>query len=73
MITQPVIRSNLVFFNTMIPDTNPCNYGGTGWQMVAEWKDGSRPEEVTFDTNDDGDLDSNDAVSGAAPVGIEIV
>ena len=73
MITQPVIRGDLVFFNTMIPDTNPCNYGGTGWQMVAKWKNGGRPDDISFDANNDGDLDTNDGVSRNAPVGIGIV
>ncbi|MEM6514416.1 MAG: hypothetical protein AAF660_15500, partial [Pseudomonadota bacterium] len=73
MITQPVIRGDLVFFNSMIPDTNPCNYGGIGWQMVAKWSNGGRPDEVSFDTNDDGDLDTNDTVLGDAAIGIQIV
>ncbi|MEM8684332.1 MAG: PilC/PilY family type IV pilus protein [Pseudomonadota bacterium] len=73
MITQPVIRGDLVFFNSMIPDTNPCNYGGVGWQMVAKWNNGGRPDEVSFDTNNDGDLDTNDTVLGDAAIGIEIV
>jgi len=73
MITQPVIRGDLVFFNSMIPDTNPCNYGGTGWQMVAKWINGGRPDEVSFDANRDGDLDSNDSVADDAPIGLEIV
>ncbi|MDJ0917265.1 MAG: PilC/PilY family type IV pilus protein, partial [Woeseiaceae bacterium] len=71
-ITSPVIRGDLVFFNTMTPDSNPCNYGGTGWQMVAKWVNGGRPDEVSFDFNNDGDLDAEDEISGDAAAGTEI-
>ena len=41
VITDPVIRGDLVFFNTMRPDNNPCEAGGSGWLMVAKWINGA--------------------------------
>ncbi len=75
LVTDPVVRDDLVFFNTMMPDANPCNQGGSGWQMVARWLTGGRPGAVSFDLNRDGkltDLDQigNDAAAGEKVTGI---
>jgi len=76
-VTDAVIRGDLVFFNTMIPDTNPCEAGGRGWLMVAKWNNGGHPGEIAFDLNDDGLLSSLDEISvsgqGTAAAGVEIV
>jgi type IV pilus assembly protein PilY1 len=72
IITDPVIRGDLVFFNTMIPDTNPCNFGGSGWLMVAKWSNGGRPDVVAFDLNRDGLLTDKDQIGGAPAVGVEV-
>lgn len=73
IITDPVIRGDLVFFNTMRPDTNPCEAGGRGWLMVAKWINGGHPSEVAFDLNDDSLLTDADTINGNAAVGVEIV
>lgn len=72
LITDPVIRGDHVFFNTMTPDSNPCNFGGRGWLMVAKWLDGGRPDKVAFDLNRDSVLDSLDRIGGEPAVGLEI-
>ncbi len=71
MVTDPVIRGELVFFNTMKPDTDPCNFGGSGWLMVAKWLNGGRPSEVSFDLNRDGLLTDLDEIDGHAAAGEE--
>ena len=73
IVTDPVIRGDLVFFNTMRPDTNPCEAGGRGWLMVAKWNNGGHPVAVAFDLNDDSVLDSMDTIGGEAAAGVEIV
>ncbi len=73
LITDPIIRGDLVFFNTMIPDSDPCNFGGTGWQMVAKWINGGHPDEVSFDLNRDNTLDALDEIDGEAAVGTEVI
>jgi len=72
VITDAVVRADLVFFNTMMPDTNPCNAGGSGWQMVASLLTGGRPSAVSFDLNRDGLLTDLDKVSGAAAAGEKV-
>ncbi len=72
LITDPVIRGDLVFFNTMIPDTNPCNFGGSGWLMVAKWSNGGLPGEIAFDLNNDSLLDEKDEIGAVPAVGVEV-
>lgn len=55
MIRRPVLRDNLVFFVSMIPNTDPCAAGGTGWIMVLDSATGRPPIFPVFDV--DGDLD----------------
>lgn len=73
IVTDPVIRGDLVFFNSMTPDTNPCQAGGSGWLMVAKWINGGRPDEIAFDLNSDSMLDDDDSINGNAAAGVEIV
>lgn len=73
VITAPVVRGNLLFFNTMTPDSNPCESGGSGWLMATEWSNGGVPSEVSFDLNGDLILDTEDTINGAAAVGVEVV
>ena len=72
LVTDPVIRGDLVFFNTMIPDANPCNFGGSGWLMAAKWLTGGNPGEIAFDLNRDGVLDALDEIDGQAAVGVAV-
>jgi type IV pilus assembly protein PilY1 len=72
LVTDPVIRDNLVFFNTMIPDANPCNFGGSSWLMAAKWLTGGSPGEISFDINRDGKLDSLDQIGSDVAVGMSV-
>jgi type IV pilus assembly protein PilY1 len=73
VVTDPVIRGDLLFFNTMTPDTNPCKAGGSGWLMVAKWINGGHPSDIAFDLTGDSLLDDNDTIGGEAAAGVEIV
>ncbi len=78
VIVDPDLHAGLVFFNTWIPDTTPCNSGGGGFLMSVEQVNGGAPDtnDPAFDFNGDGTIDSNDLVKDAsdpsqkfAPVG----
>ena len=73
VITDAIIRDELVFFNTMMPDASPCNEGGSGWQMIVRWLTGSRPSEVSFDLNRDGLLTDLDQIGGEAVAGEKVI
>jgi Tfp pilus tip-associated adhesin PilY1 len=74
VVSDANIRAGRVVFNTLIPNTDPCGYGGTGWVMEFDVMTGNRNDTPTFDTNGDrqmsaADLDLNgthDNASGRA-------
>ena len=63
MVTDPNIRSGRVVFNTLIPNTDPCGYGGSGWVMEVDVMTGNRYDTPTFDTNGDNTISSADLVN----------
>ncbi|MED5406987.1 MAG: PilC/PilY family type IV pilus protein [Pseudomonadota bacterium] len=74
--SEILVRGEMVYFNTQIPDDRPCAFGGTGWLMAVNTEHGTSPDSDSpeFDLNDDGEITvAGDTVSvGAtdhAPVG----
>jgi len=44
-VTESVLRSGRIIFTTLIPSTDPCSPGGTGWLMelnTRKWRTNSR-------------------------------
>jgi Tfp pilus tip-associated adhesin PilY1 len=67
VVTDPVVRGDIVYFNTSIPTDATCSYGGTGWQMSVQYANGANPDPAVFDSNGDGVVnDSDTALSGVA-------
>ena len=62
-VTDPAIRAGKVVFNTLIPNTDACGFGGTGWVMEVDVMTGNRYDKPTFDTNGDDDISIADLVS----------
>ncbi|HXX84785.1 MAG TPA: PilC/PilY family type IV pilus protein [Casimicrobiaceae bacterium] len=60
---DPTIRAGRVVFTTLIPNTDPCGYGGSGWVMEVDVMTGNRYDTPTFDTNGDDDITNADLVS----------
>lgn len=73
VIVDPDVRGDLVFFNTWIPETNPCDPGGSGFLMSVKQSNGGRPDEAAFDLNRDGNVDAGDLVSVTTTVDDEEV
>ena len=61
-VTDSILRNNRIIFTTLIPSADPCDFGGTGWLMEIDAKDGSRLEFSPFDLNADGEFDGKDHV-----------
>ncbi|MFZ0255139.1 MAG: PilC/PilY family type IV pilus protein, partial [Gammaproteobacteria bacterium] len=72
VITNTLIRGDLVLFNTTIPDSSPCAYGGTGWLMLAKIQNGGRPDEPAFDLNGDRSIDTLDTINSEAVAGRQV-
>ncbi len=60
MVSDATIRAGRVIFNTLIPNTDPCGFGGTGWVMEVDVMTGNRNDSPTFDTNNDMQISSAD-------------
>jgi type IV pilus assembly protein PilY1 len=63
IIVDPDVRGELVFFNTWIPDSNPCSAGGSGFLMSVKQINGGRPDRAGFDFNNDNVVDGGDLVT----------
>ncbi|MCP4378934.1 MAG: hypothetical protein GY794_22500, partial [bacterium] len=73
-VTNAVVRGKNVFFNTFVPVDDPCSVGGFGFRFAVDMITGGSPENITFDTNNDGVIDASDAAQppgggGAGGVG----
>jgi Tfp pilus tip-associated adhesin PilY1 len=60
VVSDPNIRAGRVIFNTLIPNTDPCGFGGTGWVMEVDVMTGNRNDSPTFDTNNDTQISAAD-------------
>ena len=63
VVTNAKVRGNLVFFNTLIPSSEPCSFGGSGWLMSVKQVDGGPPDAPAVDINGDLVVDNSDQVT----------
>jgi type IV pilus assembly protein PilY1 len=61
LISDPVLRNDRVLFNTLIPNPDPCGFGGKSWLFYVDAFSGSRLER-SFDLNADGDINGSDTI-----------
>jgi type IV pilus assembly protein PilY1 len=63
VVSNSVIRNGRVLFSTLIPNTDPCGYGGTSFLMDMDARTGMRTDYAPFDVNGDGEIDDDDYIS----------
>lgn len=68
-VSNPIVRNGNVVFTTLIPDSDPCAFGGGSWIMELSLLDGSRIETTPFDLNNDGQFTDADHVTVTNPDG----
>lgn len=51
VVGLPKLVRGTLFYNTFIPTTNPCDFGGTGYLMAVDYATGGMPKTVIFVTN----------------------
>ena len=69
-MSNTAVRAGRVIFTTLIPDSDPCNSGGSSWLMELDALSGGRLEETPFDLNRDGIFGDGDFV--VAPDGSRV-
>ncbi|NIR58092.1 MAG: hypothetical protein GWO02_00515, partial [Gammaproteobacteria bacterium] len=60
VISPAVILGEAVFFNTVVPDSQICGFGGSGWLMGVDLENGGELDEPAFDVNNDGVINNAD-------------
>lgn len=63
LVTNPLVRDERVIFTTLLPNSDPCGFGGKSWFMYLDLLSGGMLPEAQTDTDGDGDIDQDDAVS----------
>lgn len=63
VVSKPVIHDGKVLFSTLIPNQNPCEFGGKTWLMSLNAENGSGLSEFSFDLNEDGQFDEQDKIT----------
>ena len=62
-VSDPILRNGRVIFTTLIPSSDPCAFGGTGWLMEMDAYGGGRLGSPPFDLDDDGEFTDTDKVT----------
>ncbi|MDG9670393.1 PilC/PilY family type IV pilus protein [Hahella sp. CR1] len=60
VVSEPLLRRQVLFFNSIIPSSTDCSFGGTGWLMSIDYDSGKAPTFPVYDANGDGKIDSSD-------------
>ncbi len=63
VVADPILRNDKIIFTTIIPSTDVCSFGGSGWLMELSAQDGNRLDYSPFDLNGDGLFSSSDFVN----------
>ncbi len=58
-VTDSVLRDERIVFTTLIPNADPCGYGGDSYIMIMDALTGGRLKN-TFDLNGDGQFGNED-------------
>lgn len=62
VVANPLLRFGRVIFTTLIPSSEPCDFGGTGWLMELDALSGKRLDYSVFDLSEDTLFNADDFV-----------
>jgi len=62
-VSTPILRGGRIIFTTLIPETDPCGFGGSSWLMELDAINGRRLDNAPFDINQDGNFDMSDLLT----------
>jgi type IV pilus assembly protein PilY1 len=61
-VSRPLLRNGRIIFTTLIPDSDPCGFGGNSWLMELDALTGRRLHESPFDLKRDNQFSEDDMV-----------
>lgn len=62
VVSNPILRAGRVIFTTLIPDPDPCSFGGTSWLMELDAQSGGRLNYSVFDLDGDDRFNTQDYI-----------
>lgn len=62
-VSNSRLRNGRIIFTTLIPDARICGFGGTGWLMELDTRNGGRLDVAAFDLSGDKKFDDSDYVN----------
>lgn len=68
-VGNPQLVNGIMFYNTFIPTSDPCDYGGTGYLMAVTSENGGLPGIPVFDTDGSLTFTSADTLVGGKKIG----
>lgn len=63
VVSTPILRFGRIIFTSIIPSSDPCDFGGTSWINEIDAVSGARLTYSVFDVNGDGLIDDNDFIT----------
>ncbi|KJV05074.1 pilus assembly protein [Methylocucumis oryzae] len=72
-IAVPKLINGIIFFNTLVPSTEVCDAGGTGWLMSLNYESGGQvTTHAIYDTNASGSINKDDQQKGGLQIGAAV-
>jgi type IV pilus assembly protein PilY1 len=63
VVVDAILRGDIVFFNSLVPETaTKCEGGGSGFLYAVDMDNGGRPGSPPFDVDGDGKVDERDLI-----------
>jgi type IV pilus assembly protein PilY1 len=59
-VSDSILRNGRIIFTTLIPNADPCGFGGTSWLMELDALSGGRLNYSPFDLNNDKQFTDDD-------------
>ena len=72
VVVDALVISDIIFFNTLIPNGEVCGFGGYGYLMSVNLTTGGASNKPVFDTNGDGVINDSDKIGGDIAVGARV-
>ncbi|MDZ7803058.1 pilus assembly protein [Thiohalophilus sp.] len=67
IVASPLLWAGRIIITSIIPNDDPCGWGGSTWLMELDPNSGSRLDYSVFDLNEDGNFDNKEFMTVKDP------